>query len=175
MTDGKFQFIAAVFFIIVGAVGHWAFSSLDFGRAREVVVEDTQDLQDASQDISDITDSLADLTQEIENNNQVEVQPETSVETEAPNQYASLIAELQKLITDEIYMKVGSRGTRVGTVQKFLNVFEGKDIEAGVDNDFGNGTKTRVVAFQKVAKITADGQPGPGTYQAMIDWLNQNF
>ena len=172
MTDGKFQFIAAIFFIIVGAVGHWAFSSLDFGRARDAVIEDIQGTEDAVQDINDITDSLADLTQEIEDNSQ-DASDEVPVVEETPNPHADLITSLEKLITDEVYMKVGSGGTRVGTIQKFLNVFN--NTSGGVDNDFGNGTKSKVIAFQKDAKITADGQPGPSTYQAMIDWLEDNF
>jgi peptidoglycan hydrolase-like protein with peptidoglycan-binding domain len=171
MTEGKFQFVAALFFIALGAVGHWAFSSLDFGKAREVVMEDVQDVTTAAQDISDITDSLADLTEEIEQNNQTEELDTTQVVT--PNPHASLIADLEELISDEIYMKVGSRGTRVGTVQEFLNVFN--DTTGGIDNDFGNGTKSKVIAFQKEVGITADGAPGPNTYLAMITWLNENF
>jgi murein L,D-transpeptidase YcbB/YkuD len=173
MTDGKFQFIAALFFIALGAVGHWAFSSLDFGKAREVVIEDVQSIEDAAQDISEITDSLADLTEEIEQNNQEEVPVEPTPEVEAPNSHEDLIASLNKLIEDEIFMEVGSRGSRVGTVQKFLNVFN--DTTGGIDNDFGPGTKTKVQAFQRDAGITADGEPGPQTYQKMIDWLEENF
>lgn len=98
---------------------------------------------------------------------------EEPVATTTPSgEHAELIAELNKLITDNINMKVGSRGTRVGTVQKFLNVF--LDSNSTVDNDFGNGTKDKVMQFQKAAGIGADGQPGPATYQAMIDWLNKN-
>lgn len=90
----------------------------------------------------------------------------------ASGQHAGLAAELQKLITDNIHMKVGSRGTRVGTVQKFLNVFS--DSSSTVDNDFGNGTKAKVVEFQTAVGITADGEPGPQTYRAMVEWLEEN-
>jgi hypothetical protein len=166
MTDGKFQFIAALFFIILGAVGHWAFSSLDFGKAREVVINDIDQIDGAAQDISDITDSLADLTQEIEDNNQT---GDPVVEEPAVNPHQDVVDKLQKLIDDEIYMKEGSSGTRVGTVQQFLNIFS--DTNNNVDNEFGSGTKAKVVAFQKSVSITADGAPGPTTYQSMIDWL----
>ncbi len=172
MTEGKFQLIAAIFFIALGAVGHWAFSSLDFGKAREVVVEDIENIGDTSEDISDITDSLADLTAEIEQNNQPTPENPTSPEATI-NPHQALIAELQELVTDEIFMKVGSRGTRVGTVQNFLNVFN--KTTGGIDNEFGPGTKNKIIAFQKAVKITADGEPGPATYQKMIDWLNENF
>ncbi|NCT00076.1 peptidoglycan-binding protein [Candidatus Parcubacteria bacterium] len=174
MTDGKFQFIAALFFIALGAVGHWAFSSLDFGRARDVVVADMNDLGDTAQDISDITDSLVDLTEEIEQNNKPATSTVNPVSDPVINPYQGIIDELQKLIDDQIFMKIGSSGTRVGTVQKFLNIFGSKDVNSGVDNDFGNGTKAKVIAFQKAVKIFADGEPGPQTFQKMIDWLNEN-
>ena len=102
---------------------------------------------------------------------------ETETETEQPSsavvssEYADLVAALGKLIEDNIAMKVGSRGTRVGTVQEFLNVF--LDNQSTADNDFGPGTKARVIEFQTEIGITADGEPGPQTYQEMIDWLNE--
>jgi hypothetical protein len=95
--------------------------------------------------------------------------PPEETEGEVPEKHQVLIAELEKLIADTIYMKVGSRGTRVGTVQKFLNLYLDKDLT--VDNDYGNGTKSRVAAFQKTEGLSADGQAGPVTYKAMIDWL----
>lgn len=107
--------------------------------------------------------------------NQAGVIPEEEPEEEtepvvAPSgEHATLIAELQKLVDDVVYMKVGSRGTRVGTIQKFLNVYN--NTTGGVDNDYGEGTKTKVIAFQKAVKISADGETGPQTYQKMIDWL----
>lgn len=99
------------------------------------------------------------------------VEEETSAPSAPTNdEYAELVEDLEQLIEDEIFMKVGSRGTRVGTVQEFLNIFRGTDTR--VDNDFGNGTKAAVIEFQEDAGITADGEPGPQTYQEMIDWLN---
>ncbi|MCB9809345.1 peptidoglycan-binding protein [Candidatus Nomurabacteria bacterium] len=95
----------------------------------------------------------------------------TSSSSSTSSEHAELVRRLNGLIQDEIYMKVGSRGTRVGTVQEFLNIY--LDAQSGVDNDFGPGTKTRVEQFQKTEGLTADGQPGPATYQAMIDWLNK--
>jgi len=93
------------------------------------------------------------------------------VETETSSEYASLTQALQKLIDEKIYMKVGSRGTRVGIVQEFLNIYHTK--QARADNDYGAGTKTRVSEFQKTVGVTADGETGPQTYQKMIDWLKK--
>lgn len=86
-------------------------------------------------------------------------------------EYSDLISRLQKLVTDNIIMKEGSRGTRVGTVQEFLNIYN--KTSSKIDNDYGAGTKTKIAAFQKAEGLTADGQAGPGTYQKMIDWLNK--
>jgi len=120
----------------------------------------------ADVDTSDASGEESDDDEEdsVEESNETTDSSSTSVE------YADLVAALDKLIDDNIAMKVGSRGTRVGTVQEFLNVFLEKQSTA--DNDFGPGTKARVIEFQKEIGITADGEPGPNTYKEMIDWLN---
>ncbi|MCE9548824.1 peptidoglycan-binding protein [Candidatus Nomurabacteria bacterium] len=66
-------------------------------------------------------------------------------------------------------MKEKSRGTRVGTVQTFLNIYNGTTKK--VDNDYGAGTKADVIKFQKAVGLTADGEAGPSTFAKMIDWL----
>ena len=105
-----------------------------------------------------------------------ETPTETTPVGETPGEVSSsehdaLIQALQKLIDDKIYMKVGSRGTRVGTIQEFLNIYHTKQVRA--DNDYGAGTKTRVAEFQKSVGVTADGETGPQTYQKMVDWLKK--
>lgn len=92
------------------------------------------------------------------------------ITTSVPNKHAELATALQKLIDDKVLMDSGSRGTRVGTLQQFLNVYTGKT--GGVDNDYGPGTKEKVRAFQRDQGLTADGQAGPTTYKKMIDYLN---
>jgi peptidoglycan hydrolase-like protein with peptidoglycan-binding domain len=95
-------------------------------------------------------------------------------ETPAPtetNKNSALIDKLQGLIDDNILMKKGSRGTRVGTVQEFLKLYGAK---VTVDNDYGDTTVTAVKKFQVDQKLSADGQAGPTTYQKMIEWLREN-
>ncbi|HYD90300.1 MAG TPA: peptidoglycan-binding domain-containing protein, partial [Flavobacterium sp.] len=82
-----------------------------------------------------------------------------------------LINELQKLIDDNIFMKEKSSGTRVGTVQTFLNLYN--NTSKRVDNDYGAGTKADVIKFQKAVGLTADGEAGPNTYRKMIEWLKK--
>ncbi|HBB54043.1 TPA: hypothetical protein DHS24_02780 [Candidatus Nomurabacteria bacterium] len=68
-------------------------------------------------------------------------------------------------------MKEKSQGTRVGTVQTFLNIYN--NTSKLVDNDYGPGTKTDVMNFQKAEGITVDGEAGPGTFRKMIEWLKK--
>ncbi|HRH31623.1 MAG TPA: peptidoglycan-binding domain-containing protein, partial [Candidatus Paceibacterota bacterium] len=76
-----------------------------------------------------------------------------------------------KLIDDNVLMKKGSRGTRVGTVQKFLVEY---GIKLSIDNDYGDSVVAAVKKFQSEQKLSADGQAGPGTYKKMIEWLANN-
>lgn len=94
--------------------------------------------------------------------------PETSPTS---SKHQTLISELEKLITANVFMKVGSQGTRVGTVQNFLNIYN--KTSKTVDNDYGPGTKTDVTNFQKAVGITADGEAGPGTFRKMVEWLKK--
>jgi len=99
----------------------------------------------------------------------VEKNPEAPVATMYKHQ--TLINELQKLIDENILMKLKSNGTRVGTVQKFLNIYN--NTSNRVDNDYGAGTVSAVKAFQKDAGLTADGESGASTFSKMIDWLKK--
>lgn len=104
----------------------------------------------------------------------VEVGDDTATQTQttSPSQYTELIGRLERLIADNVLMKNGSRGTRVGTVQEFLNIYNGTNNR--VDNDYGPGTESRVREFQRAQNLTADGQTGPNTYRAMVEWLTNN-
>lgn len=99
----------------------------------------------------------------------VETTPTEPVETPTTSQHTALIADLQKLVDDNVIMKSGSRGTRVGTVQEFLNIYN--NTSNTVDNDFGPGTERAVRAFQTAEGLGADGQTGPNTYRKMIEHL----
>lgn len=101
-----------------------------------------------------------------------EPEPEPKpVGEDAGTKDTTLIDEIEDLIADQVFMKKGSRGTRVGTVQKFLKRY---GISITADNDYGDSTVTAVKKFQSEQKITADGETGPGTYKKMIEWLQKN-
>ena len=101
---------------------------------------------------------------------QVEPQEEDPTPT-AVNKNQTLINELQKLIDDGVVMKLKSRGSRVGTLQKFLNIYNKTSNK--VDNDFGASTKTVLIDFQKDQGLPADGEAGKTTFEKMIDWLEK--
>ncbi|MER5887211.1 peptidoglycan-binding protein [Streptomyces sp. NPDC001941] len=62
-------------------------------------------------------------------------------------------------------MKEGSSGYRVTGLQHLLNAHGAK---LDVDGQFGAGTRTAVVNFQKSKGLDADGIVGPNTWQALI-------
>ena len=68
-------------------------------------------------------------------------------------------------------MKVGSKGTRVGTIQTFLNLYNGTSKKT--DNDYGKTTKTDVANFQKKEGLSQTGETNPTVYQKMVDWLKK--
>jgi hypothetical protein len=162
--------------LVVGLIwlGYWGFFSLGEGTSvvydasLGTVSEETEVVEPpVIADSTVATEEPEDLPDFLQTPDPI---PET-VESAIPAEYQDLADSLQKLVDDKVQMKVGSRGTRVGTVQKFLNVFTDKD--SRIDNDFGPGTAANIKQFQSSMSITADGQPGPQTYQAMIDWLGQ--
>ncbi len=95
----------------------------------------------------------------------------TPVKTTTTSKYQDLINNLQKLVNDNVTLKDGSQGTRVGVVQNFLNIYN--KTSNRIDNDYGATTKKLVIAFQKAQGLTSDGEAGPGTFRKMIDWLKK--
>ena len=68
-------------------------------------------------------------------------------------------------------MKLKSTGTRVGTVQNFLNLYNKTSNK--IDNDYGASTVASVALFQKAQGLTSDGQAGASTFNKMISWLEK--
>lgn len=168
METLKANFLILLFFVALAGVGYWAINSLQVkpeefdARERDirpvVVNEPTGGFTESPSE--EITPA-------------VEEKPTTPVtETDTDTSiYGDLKTALQKLVTDNVLMKKGSRGTRVGTIQEFLNIYNGTDSK--IDNDYGATTENQIKVFQKAEGLTADGQSGPGTYKKMIDWLNK--
>lgn len=162
-------------FIFLGAMGfgaYWGFTSLkktsyDLAYIDEVTTVSEED--DASPIVVTAPEFNEGEVLSGESSNEEESEPEE--ENSSSSEYSDLISDLQKLVDDNVLMKNGSRGTRVGIVQEFLNIYNGTDSK--VDNDYGGTTETLVKKFQSENGLTSDGQTGPNTYKKMIEWLSK--
>lgn len=164
----KANLLIIIFFGAVGALAYWAVNSLQV---------DPEEFESQSVDVRPIIEN--EPTGYVDDSNTKPVTPipptgatpTSSTTPTSTGEHGELISALQKLIDDNVLMKKGSRGTRVGTVQQFLNLYNGTDSKA--DNDFGATTENQIKAFQKAEGLSADGQAGPGTYKKMIEWLDK--
>lgn len=178
MEKLKFIILSAIVIGVIGLLGYWAIMTIEPGNAH-FYKEKQEELESKNlalqQEVAELKNELLNLQADQASSAPAPVNPTPT--TPAPSQPSTssknqtLINELQKLITDKVFMKVGSSGTRVGTVQKFLNLYN--KTNKTIDNDYGPGMKTDVTNFQKAVGISADGEAGPGTYQKMIDWLKK--
>ncbi len=180
MNEFKYQFVNILLLALLGFGIYWAFSTIDNGIIydKDLVVDTNIDNKDSSQ-----TDLVFDNTKpkiptsQIENTVPEKNTPEPSVqgENETPKTLSAdeqyLVSKLEGLINDKIQMKKNSHGTRVGTVQKFLNLYLEKQVK--VDNQYGSTTIARVKEFQQKEGLSADGFAGINTYKKMIEVLKK--
>lgn len=172
----KANLLILLFFSSIGGISYWAISTLqvspDKFDKREVdarpVVTTQPTVFDGSMTQTNVADSPVSVPAPIPVPASLPAQVST---TSTGGQNSTLKSELERLISDNIIMKRGSRGTRVGTIQRFLNLYNGTS--STVDNDFGPGTENRLRDFQRSEGLTADGQSGPATYRKMIEWLDK--
>jgi murein L,D-transpeptidase YcbB/YkuD len=181
----NFKFILSSIFIILllGGAGYWAFTTIESGSTH-VDAEKQKELEqkniDLEKQVADLTreNSLLqtaqdDQAQKLQDAAVVET-PTTPVKTTTPTKtatlkYQSLINEIQKLVDGNIYLKLKSQGTAVGTLQKFLNIYNNTSTK--IDNDYGPGVVTAVKKFQKTEGLSQDGEVGSNTFKKMITWL----
>jgi len=172
MENLKFIIFSVITLVILGLVGYWAFFTIEPGdihASRQIQKELEEKNKKLEEEIEKLKSELAILRPaEIEEPAE-EKSVEKPVETTATLKHQNLINKLQELVDENVLMKEKSRGTRVGTVQTFLNIYN--NTSKKVDNDFGKTTKADVIAFQKKEGLTADGEAGATTFQKMIDWL----
>lgn len=190
----NFKFILSSIFIIVllGFAGYWAFSTIESGSTHV----DKQKQKELEQTNIDLEKQVADLTRQIsllqiakneqDQKDQAVLDAQASVPIVLPTpantktttptttktpvlKYQSLINDLQKLVDGNIFLKLKSQSLAVGTLQKFLNIYNNTSNK--IDNDYGASTVTLIKNFQKAQGLTADGASGPTTYNKMINWL----
>lgn len=63
------------------------------------------------------------------------------------------------------YLSVGSKGYQVKVLQMLLT---GYGYKTAIDGVFGNGTKKKLIAYQKSRKIIKDGKCGPETWKKIL-------
>jgi murein L,D-transpeptidase YcbB/YkuD len=185
----KFTLFTVVVLTLLGLFGYWAITTIKSGSEFQAS-KNLQQLQakndDLTKQIAKLTNQLNDAELQLANTNTTPTTTKntTPVKTSTPatppntqptksttykNQ--SLINELQKLITDKISMKLNSSGTRVGTVQNFLNIYNKTSNK--IDNNYGASTLKAVVVFQKSQGLTANGLASSSTFTQMINWLKK--
>jgi len=191
MENFKFVLFSIFILVLLGFSGYWAFSTIESGSTHV----DNQKLKELEEKNIDLEKQVADLTREIslsqeDKKDQVQKDeedlkpkvaesaiptPSTTPIKTAPVtkttslKYQSLINDLQKLVDNNVFLKLKSQGTAVGTLQKSLNIYNNTSNK--IDNDYGTSTVTVVKNFQKAQGLTADGEAGPTTFKKMISWL----
>jgi len=190
MENLKFIIFSIIIIVLLGLGSYWAFSTLESGSSH-VDIQKQKELESKNEELLKEVDDLkkqvsllqADKEQILVEKEQKEITEQkveepvvtpTTTKTTTPvktttYKYQTLINELQKLIDNKTYLKLKSQGTAVGTVQKFLNLYNNTSTK--VDNDYGVSTVTAVKNYQKAVGLTADGATGSSTYQKMITWL----
>ena len=174
----KFILFAIVVLVLLGILGYWAVATIKSGSqfaATQKIGELQQQNEDLTKQVANLTQQLNDAQSQIADATPVSAQTATlattNVSTSTTYKNQTLINQLQQLISDNISMKLKSIGTRVGTVQNFLNLYNNTSNK--IDNDYGASTVKAVAAFQKAQGLTADGQAGATTFNKMISWLEK--
>ncbi len=185
MENFKFIVVSIIVMMAFVLIGYWAVTTMEPGSFHV----DKQKQEQLEQENAELAKEVEKLKSEIRllEEDKDPITPVVTTPTPTPttptptpakptpttttSKTETLINELQKLIDDKIQMKVGSKGTRVGTVQNFLNLYNGTSKR--VDNDYGKTLKADVAAFQKKEGLTADGEAGPTTFTKMIAWLQK--
>jgi len=170
MEKLKFILFSTVALLLVGLIGYWSVVTLQSGTehsASQKIEQLKKENEDLKTEVKKLTDELNVLQPGLE-----EPAPIVEKKTEpVVYKYQSLIDELQKLVKDNVFLKSGSKGIRVGTVQNFLNIYNNTSNK--IDNDYGVSMKKTVTDFQKSEGVTADGEAGISTFNKMIDWLTK--
>lgn len=185
MDKLKFGLFSIVVLSLIGLAWYWSVKTIESGDEHNSSVELSQLQKENGElktQVSLLTEQLTKLTPaKTDTEETPEPKPATTptptpkptTPTTAVNKNQTLINELQKLADDNVSMKLKSSGTRVGTLQKFLNIYNNTSTK--IDNDYGATTVKLVTDFQKDQGLTASGEAGATTFKKMIEWLKKNW
>jgi murein L,D-transpeptidase YcbB/YkuD len=159
---------------VVATLGYWGVTTMQSGSEhinKQKIVELEKENERLTSELLTLEKALKEFEQEEVVPEVAEPEPTETTPPPTPTTYKNqtLIKELEKLVSDNVLIKVGSRGTRVGTIQNFLNIYSKTSYK--VDNDFGSTSKNQLIKFQKDQGLSADGEAGKTTFEKMIAWL----
>ncbi len=173
MEKLKFALFSIVVLALIGLVGYWSIKTIQSGTEHatdQKVRQLTKENENLKKELEKQGQELGALRAQIAETAQIaEQKPEPAPPKPVVYKYQSLIDELQKLVNANVVLKQKSIGGRVGTVQKFLNLYN--NAAGKVDNDYGASTVKAVAAFQSDVGLKANGEAGRDTFSKMIEWL----
>lgn len=172
MNNTKFNLVSVVLFVVLIGLGVLAFFTLTPPKRYSAKNQDKTDQQVVVNDINESTaGTVVDADQPVTETPVTTTTPEPTTTTTTNSQYADLIAKLQKMIDDKVVLKAGNKGSQVGTIQTFLNIYNKTNTK--VDNDFGPSLTTAVKSYQSKNGLPSTGQVAEKTLSKMIEWLNK--
>lgn len=185
MDRVKFILVLVISVAVLGLGGWWAIntmqSSSDYVKNQKI-----KKLEAENEELKLMAEKLKTEADLSENNNVAEKpiaepapqtkpsttpKPITPKPTSTTYKNQTLINELQKLANAGTILKLKTASPAVGSVQKFLNLYNKTSNK--IDNDYGATTKTKVAAFQKAQGLTASGEAGKATFTKMVAWLKK--
>lgn len=184
MDNLKFILTLVIVSLVIGLGGYWAVASMqsgsDYVKNQQISKLESEN-EDLKKEVERLTKEIGTTLNKPEQKEQEVVVAEPKAE-EKPKEPAkkpttttyknqTLINELQKLADKGVVLEPKSTGPSVGSVQKFLNLYNKTSNK--VDNDYGEGTKKAVMAFQKAEGLNPDGGVGKSTFTKMIAWLKK--
>ena len=186
MENLKFILFTIIILGGLGYAGYWAFNTIESGSTHVDVqkqLELKQKNEDLVKEVTGLKKEISLLESYKESQSPTKVKEEAT--TKIPEQVTptptttplkttvlknqTLINALQKLADGNIFLKVQSQGPAVGSIQKFLNLYN--KTTNRIDNDYGESTATAIKSFQKIEGMTANGQVGTTSFKKMISWL----
>ena len=135
MENFKFVLFSIIVLGALGFAGYWAFSTIESGsyhvnrERQEQMLKENEELRKENDLLKNELSLLEEEKEEVElqlaDNEPANEETEEEKEATPKLKYQSLIDEIQKLVNKGVSLREGSQGTAVGSLQKFLNIYNG--------------------------------------------------
>lgn len=160
------MYVSFIFFIsILGLVGYGAYSLLSNpAHYAEEVWEKTRNTEN-TQTEEVVTLDSKNSPEKNDTPTQESPKTDTTPEPTTTTSTGNLATKIDGLISRNITLKQGNRGSDVGVIQEFMNQYYKRNDR--IDNDFGPNLTTLVKKFQGSQKLPTTGQIGPKTLAVM--------